>query len=697
MRRFVLISVLLVLAACSNDQSSQQTSSESAPTSAAPAANVDGARIVAANAEPGNWMTYGRTYGEDHYSPLDQITTENAKQLGLAWHFDIPDARGLEVTPIVVDGVMYTTGNYNVLYALDAKTGEELWSYDPQVRRDWGRYSCCGTINRGPAVWKGKVYEGTLDGRLIAVDAKTGKLVWETQTTDPKKALSITGAPRIIKDKVLIGAGGAEFGVRGYISAYDAETGKQIWRFYTVPGDPSKGFENKAMEMAAKTWTGDRWWKTGGGGTVWDSMSYDPDLNLLYFGTGNGSEWARELRSPKGGDNLFLTSIVAVDADTGKYVWHFQEVPADQWDYDACQQMVLADLVIDGKQRKVLMQAAKDGYFYILDRTNGQFISATPFVKTNWNNGIDPKTGRPDVSKTALYGSKEASVVWPGPLGAHDWQSMSFDPRSGLVYFSAQDQGFAYSFDPNWKHKEMQWNLAQSPDAKTPPEAAQITYRGYLYAWDPIAGKPVWTVDYDDMWNGGVLATAGNIVAQGTADGRFIVYRSDNGQKLWETPAQTAVMAGPISYLADGEQYIAVAAGWGGSVPLLGGGMTPVHSGNNRILVYKLGGTAKLPPMPPAPAIPNQPPVNAPPEMIAKGGALYDRYCSNCHGIGVISGGMIPDLRHMRHEVHQSFVNIVLNGTRMRKGMAAFGDILDEKDAEAIHAYIISVAHETEN
>jgi len=689
MRRLALITAFFMLAACSNGQGPQKTSS------IVPTAKVDGARIMAADQEPGNWMTYGRTYGEGHFSPLDQITIDNAKNLGLAWYFDIPNARGLEVTPIVVDGVMYTTGFYNVLYALDAKTGQMIWKYDPEVRRDWGRYSCCGVVNRGPAVWKGKVYEGTLDGRLIAVDAKTGKLAWETQTTDPKKPLSITGAPRIIHGKVIIGSSGGEFGVRGYIAAYDAETGKQVWRFYTVPGDPSKPFENKAMEMAAKTWKGGDWWKHGGGGTVWDSMSYDPELNLLYFGTGNGNEWARKLRSPGGGDNLFLTSIVAINPDTGKYVWHYQEVPADQWDYDAAQQIILADLQIDGKPRKVLMQAAKDGYFYVLDRTNGQFISATPFVKTTWNTGIDPKTGRPTISKSALYGSKEASVVWPGPFGAHDWQSMSFDPTSGLVYFSAQDQGYAYSFDPNWKHKKMQWNLAQNPDAKTPPDAAQITYRGYLYAWDPIAGKPVWKVEYKDMWNGGVLATAGNIVAQGTADGRFIVYRADDGKKLWETQAQTGVMAGPISYMADGEQYIAVAAGWGGSVPLIGGGLTPVHSGYNRILVYKVGGKAKLPPMLAPAAIPQQPKPNATKEEVAKGGVLYNQYCANCHGSGAISGGMIPDLRHLRHEAHQAFNSIVLNGTLARYGMAPFGDVLKRDDVQAIHAYILQRAWDT--
>ncbi len=689
MRRLALISFALILAACSQ----QQPVSETTPTGAPPG-QVDGARIMAADKEPGNWMSYGRTYGEDHFSPLDKITADNAKDLGLAWYFDFPHARGLEVTPIVVDGVMYVTGNNNKVYALDAKTGKQIWAYDPEVRTDWDRYACCGSINRGVAVWKGKVYEGTLDGRLIAVDAKTGKLAWETQTTPDNEPYSITGAPRIIKDKVVIGAGGAEFGVRGYIAAYDAETGKQVWRFYTVPGDPSKPFENKAMETAAKTWTGE-WWKQGGGGTVWDSMSYDPDLNLIYFGTGNGSEWARKLRSPEGGDNLFLASIVAINADTGDYVWHYQEVPGDQWDYDACQQIVLADLTIDGKPRKVLMQAAKDGYFYVLDRTNGQFISATPFVKTTWAESFDPKTGRPTIAKSALYDTDEASVVWPGPFGAHDWQSMSFDPKSGLVYFSAQDQGFAYSYDPKWQHKPMQWNTTQNADAKQPPEAKELTYRGYLYAWDPVAGKPAWKVEYDDMWNGGALATAGGIVAEGTADGRFIVYRADNGEKLWEKPVQTAVMAGPISYMVDGEQYIAVAAGWGGSVPLFGGGITPIHSGSNRILVYKLGGTVTLPPKPRQAAIPAQPPVNGTPEDVAHGESLYDQYCQNCHGLNVISGGMIPDLRQLPHEDHQFFASIVLNGTKSRQGMPPFGDVLSESDAQDIHNFILKRASES--
>ena len=358
------------------------------------AANVDQARLTAADNDPGNWMSHGRTYSEQRYSPLDKINATNVGQLGLAWTFQLATNRGVEATPIVVDGVMYTTSAWSVVYALNAKNGQLLWQYDPKVDRQVGYHACCDVVNRGVAVWKGRVYVAALDGRLIALDAKSGQVVWSVQTTDPKMSYTITMAPRIIKGRVMIGNSGSEYGVRGYVSAYDADTGKLDWRFFTVPGDPAKGFENKAMESAAKTWNG-QWWKAGGGGSPWDAMSYDPETNLLYFGTGNGLPWDEKARSPSGGDNLYISSIIAVNADTGEYAWHYQTTPGDSWDFDATQTITLADLTIDGQPRKVLMQANKNGFFYVLDRVSGKLISATPYVPQSWTKGVDMATGKP--------------------------------------------------------------------------------------------------------------------------------------------------------------------------------------------------------------------------------------------------------------------------------------------------------------
>ena len=670
--------VLFLLAACSGQKSTEPASP----------ANVDGTRIEAAASDPANWVTHGRTYAEDRFSPLKQINDGNAGKLGLAWFVDFGSHIGTEATPLVVDGVMYTTGVWNVLYALDAKTGKELWRYDPQPNRAWLRYMCCGPANRGPAVWKGKVFIGTMDGRLIAVDAATGRPVWDVQTTDRTKPYSITGAPRVVHGKVIIGNGGAEFGVRGYVTAYDADTGKQVWRFYTVPGNPDDGFESPAMEMAARTWRGE-WWIAGGGGTAWDSFSYDPELNLLYIGTGNGSPWQRDLRSPGGGDNLFLCSIVAINADDGSYAWHYQAVPGENWDYNCVQQMTLADIDLGGTTRKVLMQAAKNGFFYVIDRTNGKLLSANPFVPVNWASHYDLATGRPVEIKQNLYSDTEGKLVSPGPFGAHNWHPMSFSPVTRLVYFPAQESSFVYSRMPKYEHQPMRWNLAQNPAAKLPAGVTEIipnNARGYLLAWNPATNAEAWRIEHRGPWNGGVLTTAGNLLIQGASDGRFVVYRADNGTKLWEMPIQTGAVAGPISYEVEGEQYVAVAAGWAGSMPIIGGGLTPVHHAPSRLLAFKLGGQASLPPPEPLPAF-AAPASSAGAETIARGKSLYGQWCRICHGGNVVSGGMTPDLRYMSAETHASFKDIVVRGAR--PGMPPFADVLSERDADAIHAFLI--------
>jgi quinohemoprotein ethanol dehydrogenase len=677
-RRLEVVLGMLALSCAANAQS----------PGSRPPADVDGARIEAADREPQNWMSTGRNYAETRFSPLQQINAGNVSQLGLAWYFETDSTMGTESTPLVVDGVMYTTSVWNQLHALDARTGRELWRYDPQVNRVWMRYMCCGPSNRGPAVWKGRVYEGTIDGRLIAVDAATGKLAWSVQTTDPSKPYSITGAPRVVHDKVIIGNAGAEFGVRGYVTAYDAATGKQVWRFWTVPGDPKKGFENAAMAMASKTWKGNTYIKTGGGGTAYDGFSFDPELNLLYIGTGNGSPWSRDLRSPGGGDNLFLCSIIAVNADTGKYVWHYQEVPGENWDFACVHQMTLTNLTIGGKTHKVLLQAPKDGFFYVIDRTNGKLLSATNFVPTNWASHIDLTSGRPVENQENLYDDKTGKVVMPAHWGAHNWQPMSYSPVTGLVYFPAQETNWVYSHASTYIHNDMAWNLAQSTSATRPPGSDAIPFKGYLMAWDPVRQKPAWRIEQRYPWNGGVLSTAGNLVAEGLADGRFVIYRADTGEQLWEMPIQTGAEAGPISYTVDGEQYIAVAAGWAGSIAITRWKDVPSYRAPTRILAFRLGGTAQLPPLPERP-LPTPPNSAASADTISRGASVFAANCRICHGTGAISGGMTPDLRYLSPATHAAFTDIVLNGARSLKGMPPFSGRLTEADVDALHAYLI--------
>lgn len=668
------------------------------------AAAVDGARIVGADSEPGNWMSHGRTYDEQRFSPLDKINADNASGLGLAWYYDLDTHRGQEATPIIVDGVMYVSTAWSKVKALNAATGELIWAYDPKVPGQIAVHLCCDVVNRGVAVWKGRVYVGTLDGRLVALDAATGKPDWEVQTTDPDLPFSITGAPRIFKDKVVIGNAGAEYGVRGYVTAYDTASGDMVWRFYTVPGDPSKPFESKAMERAAATWKGE-WWKYGGGGTVWDAMVYDPDLNLLYLGVGNGSPWNQAIRSPGGGDNLYLSSIVALNADTGEYVWHYQETPGETWDYTATQTLIIADLEIAGVNRKVIMQAPKNGFFYVLDRETGALISAEPFVPVNWATGIDPETGRPIQNPEARYSGPAPALVTPGPGGGHNWQPMAFSPDTGLVYIPIQDTTFPYFADLNFKRSKLGFNVGVDFNAGSMPQDPEVkkqvlaSVKGALQAWDPVAQKEVWRVNYPGPSNGGVLATAGNLVVQGTAGGDFVVYRADDGSQLWSTPVQTAVIAPPVTYAVGGEQYIAIEVGWGGIFALAPGeiGLLSGRLGNkSRVLAFKLGGDAKLPPATPLPPLVFDPPEStADEETVTRGKFLYHRYCGVCHGDAAVSGGLLSDLRADPAIHGDMWQSVISDGTLTQLGMVSFAEELDADDVEAIRAYIIARAKES--
>jgi alcohol dehydrogenase (cytochrome c)/quinohemoprotein ethanol dehydrogenase len=668
-------------------------------------ASVDSERILHADKEPGNWMSHGRTYSEQRFSPLKQINDQNVGRLGLTWYVDLDVRRGQEATPIVVDGVMYFTTAWSKVFAVKAATGEKLWSYDPKVPPEWAVNACCDVVNRGVAVWRGKVFVGSLDGRLAALDAATGKVVWETLTIDREFRYTITGAPRVVKGKVLIGNGGAEMGVRGYISAYDAEAGKLAWRFYTVPGDPAKPFEAPILEKAVKTWTG-TWWKLGGGGTVWESMAYDPDLDLLYFGTGNGTFWDRSARSPNGGDNLLTSSVVAIKPDTGEYVWHYQETPGDTWDFDSAEQIVLADLTIGGARRKVLLHAPKNGFFYVLDRATGEVISARPYTEVTWADGIDLKTGRPIERAGVRYKKGDKGVAMaPGPLGGHSWHSMSYSPMTGLVYLPVQDAGFFYKSDEHFQEKELAMNTATDLVAAGLPQQPEVkrnilnSIKGHLSAWDPVEQKEVWRVERTSPVNGGVLSTAGNLVFEGTAQGNLEAYRAATGEKLWSADAQSGVVAAPVTYTVSGEQFVAVVVGWGGVFPLATGEIA-LKSGRaqnvSRVLAFKLDGEQSLPPLPQAAQPLLKPPrATASTAVVRRGEELYQRYCSGCHGDVGVSGGVLPDLRYSEALENARWEEVILGGSRKSFGMVSFSKELSKPDAEAIRAYLIFRANQS--
>jgi len=663
----------------------------------APAASfegVDAKRLLAADSpeNAGQWMTYGRDYNEQRYSPLKQINADNVKRLGLAWFADLAEKGGVyETTPIEVDGRIYVTSPWSKVYAFDAKTGQRLWKYDPQVAGDYAVKLCCGIVNRGVAVWKGKVIWGTLDGRLIAVDARSGEKVWEVQATDPKKWLSITGAPRIADGRIFIGEAGSEFEERGYLAAYDADTGKELWRWWAVPGDPSKGFEQPELKMAAKTWKGD-YWKFGGGGTPWDGITYDPVTGYVYIGTGNGAPWPSEVRSPGGGDNLFTASIVALNAKTGKYVWHYQETPAEGFDFDSTAQITTADLVIDGKKRHVVMHAPKNGVFYVLDAKSGKVLSAKLFVPTaNWLTGFD-KNWRPIPNPGADYG-KTNEGYWLVGFQSHVWYPMSFNPGTGLVYLPTNYGSYGYVAEAGAKmgNQLLSINVAKRPQG-TPPKLEGAG--NYLVAWDPVNQKAAWT-QREGNGRSGTMTTAGNLVFQGTSPRNFTAFRADNGEKVWSMDAQAQVAGGSASYEVDGEQYVAVvAAGQGG----FGGGYwAPNYA---RLLVYKLDGNVKLP----EPVAYTPPPLNPPAKfgdeaLLTQGETQYNSHCASCHGNNTARvASLFPDLRYAGALWSgDAFKAIVIGGALQNDGMVSFAKDLTPQDAEAIRAYVVGQAHDLQD
>ena len=661
---------------------------------------VDDIALKSADDRQGDWLSYGRNYSEDRYSKLDQITPENLDALGLAWTVQLDSTRGVQATPIVVDGIMYFTGPWSVVYAIDARKGEIIWTYDPQVPREKAIDMCCGVVNRGVAIYKGAVFVGTMDGRLISLNAATGAPNWSVMTVPEGGHYSITGAPRIANGKVLIGNAGAEFAfVRGYITAYDAASGDEVWRFYTTPGNPSEPFENPILEIAAETWTGE-YWVNGTGGTAWDAIVFDPDSNQVFIGVGNGSNWDREIRSPDGGDNLFLSSIVAVDADTGEYRWHYQTTPGDTWDYTATQPIILADIEIDGVLRKVLMQAPKNGFFYVLDRQTGELISAEPFSYVNWASGIGDD-GRPIETPDARYTDGKTHWIAPSSHGAHNWFPMTYNHETGWVYIPGVMQSGPYSANPDVPHltdgilrgNDVAVSVPfrafndQVIDPEAPPPGVSS---GELIAYDPVRQERVWAIPQPSRYNGGLLSTTTGLLMQGDAEGFFRIRDTVSGEIIWQFDVRSGVISAPVTYLVDGEQYITIIAEWGG-----GQGQThrltdALYEGT--VYTFKLGGSAPAPDKKPSERRElTELTTDATPTEIGWGYTHYIQNCVGCHSFPGPHGGALPNLARSAPAIFDNYQSILRDGALAQIGMPLH-DHLSEKDVEDLKAYVLFTA-----
>lgn len=646
-----------------------------------------------------NWTAVGGAADESSYSQLDQINTGNAGDLGLAWALDLPDEVTLEAAPLAIDGTIYFSGSYAAVYAVDAETGKLKWRFDPETWKHSPQkmYYSFGA-NRGVAYEDGRIFVAALDCRLIALDAQSGEELWVAETATPESFNICTGAPRVMNGKVIIGNGGADFGARGYVTTYDAKTGKQLWRFYTVPGSPEQNKGNPAMELAAETWGEDFWKTTGGGGTVWNGITFDPEKNRVYIGVGNTGPYDPAVRDPGGGDNLFTVSTVALDADTGEYLWHYQHNPREAWDFKSTANMIVATLDIDGEPRDVLMQAPTNGFFYVLDRDTGKLVNEPGKTTViTWADRIDVETGRPVEKPNIRYESGDTEI-WPSTVGGHNWQPMSYNPRLGLVYIPVHQLGayFKKIDDPTAAPDDgfNVMGLVTGSLKKKPGDG-----HGYLVAWDPVAQKEAWRIKHDYLWNGGTLTTAGGLVFQGTADGRFDAYNGRTGERLWRFDAKLGIIGAPITYSLGGKQYVSILVGYGGTSAAFGKYMDvgwKYGAQPRRLLTFALDGKGELPDSP-GPTFE----VNAldDPELVldeadvAAGRALSVR-CAACHGVGMYATGTPgPDLRESAIALRlDTFTQLVVEG-RMEKGMPKF-DMLSEDEIRQLHAYVRARARE---
>jgi quinohemoprotein ethanol dehydrogenase len=671
------------------------------------AAAAAGTAVLASEAENVDWPVYGLNSDEQRFSALQQINDRTIGRLGLVWSLDLDrSARSLEATPLEIAGTLYFTSALSVVYAVEATTGKIEWTYDPKVwEHNPEKMQYSQGYNRGVAAGDGMIYVGAYDGRLIALDAGTGAERWITNTVEAHNSRkTITGAPRFFNHKVIIGNGGADFGTRGYVTAYDAKTGKQAWRFYTVPGNPADGFEDDAMKMAAKTWGG-HWWKWGGGGTAWNAITFDHELNRIYIGTGNSANYNPEQRSPGGGDNLFLASIVAVDADTGKYIWHYQVNPREAWDYKATADIVLAELTIDGKRRKVLMQQPTNGFFYVIDRESGKLISADKVGKVTWASSVNLSTGRPVETPNIRYETDQPFTIWPSPWGTHDWQAMAFSPLTRLVYVSTdqlgatfwstpEDRAFADKATMDSQFTRFPLGASLAIAKSDDPNDGKAT----LLAWDPVAKRARWSVKYPRMWNGGTLATAGNLVIQGTAMGWIYGYDAETGKQLWSFNARNGIIAPPVTYAVKGRQYLTLLVGYGGATPVGGALMDPGwRYGKHipRVLTFALDGSATVPATPPPDFSVH--PIDDPNLKIdqaaaERGEAVWNHACIVCHGVALASAGDVaPDLRESQIAASLAGIETVLDGGLKQRGMPPYPALSHEQRAD-IFMYIRSTA-----
>ena len=704
-RLLPLLLLLAGIASCSpadNDTAESgaqdEASNDSSAASSGVAANVSQDRLLNADNEPGQWMMVGGTYDERHYSPLDEIDRDNVNELGLAWYADYDINLSQQGTPLYIDGVIYVSTAWSMVNAFDARTGELLWHYDPETNREIVTKVCCGIVNRGIAAFEGNIYLGTLDGYIVAINADSGEEEWRKLTVDPDAQYTITSAPRIIKGQVLIGNSGSEKTARGYLGAYDAKTGEDLWRVYTVPGNPELGFETPQMELAAATWSG-QWWELGGGGTVWDAIVYDELNDLVIFGTGNGTPWDQRARDPEGGDNLFVASILAVDAETGEYAWHYQTTPGDTWDYDAMSPMMLLDLEVDGIERHVVAQPNKNGFFYMIDAGTGELLRAYPFTEVNWATGIDLASGRPIEVPEARYDFENIYNLAPGVQGGHGWHANAWNPDTGYIYIATQRAYFAMQSDANFVPNPDGNNLAINMGAnftyyRDNPDAPR-EFVGYVSAWDPVSGEEIWRSEENSGPTGGVLSTGGGLVFSGGGNNtnEFRAYDTQFGDKLWAFDTQTGMVAAPITHELDGKQYIAASVG----INQAGNYFAPNYS---RLLVFTQGGDAQLPePLTYTPRELNPPELLASAEVVAAGGESYGQYCSVCHGIGGQQrGANFPNLMvsPMLHS-EEAFKQVVIDGIRADKGMVSFADQLSDEDSEAIRWFIVAQAIEALN